>query len=268
VPIEHHLNDPLIGQDPLVSAIENEIPAYRAISPLAVFSLIFGILSILSFTGWFFLGFAVLAIGLGVMAERKIQRMPDVLTGRGLAQAGIGLGLVFGLMAFTTSTVQGVLRANQAKQFALRYEDTFKKGTVNELLWLGQPPSTRKLMGPDEYIKKRTENSKDEMMFDQETGTVRGLKKKLQEAGADFHFDRVEQHGDDGMNMFASALFDVHLPNSTDPAEREGHALAFMKAMKFEGKYDWWVEEFRYPYQPQSYVPAAKPVDDGHGHAH
>ena len=37
------------------SAIENEIPAYRAISPLAITSLILGALSILSFAHWFFL---------------------------------------------------------------------------------------------------------------------------------------------------------------------------------------------------------------------
>ena len=76
------------------TVIENEIPAYRAISPLAVLSLVLGLLSLLCFTDPSFLVVAALAVTAGLLADRKIQRMPDVLTGRRLAQAGVALGLL------------------------------------------------------------------------------------------------------------------------------------------------------------------------------
>ena len=84
--------------DQIGSVIENELPAYRAISRLAVFSLIFGFLALFSFAHWFFYLFAVLAIVAGIAANVTIKRYPDMLTGRGLASAGIAMGLIFGLV--------------------------------------------------------------------------------------------------------------------------------------------------------------------------
>ena len=92
------------------SVIENELPTYRAISPRAVFSLICGILALFSLAHPFFYVFAVLAVVLGLSADRNIQRYPDMLTGRGLAKAGAAMGLIFGLGVFTVTTVQGYHR--------------------------------------------------------------------------------------------------------------------------------------------------------------
>ena len=44
--------------------------------------------------------------------------------------------------------------------------------------------------------------------------------------------------------------------------------MVVMKADSTKGRYEWRVEELRYPYKPATYVPAAKAVDDGHGHSH
>ena len=68
--------------------IENELPTYRAISKTAVFSLLFGILALFSFTHWFFYVFAILAIVTGIAANVSIKRYSDIITGSGLAQAG------------------------------------------------------------------------------------------------------------------------------------------------------------------------------------
>ena len=92
--------------------IENEIPTYRAISARAIFSVAFGVLSGCGFAHWFFYTFAVLAIVFGIWAHLKIKQLPDILTGKGLANFGIGLGLVFGLASGTVSTV-AVLCASQ-----------------------------------------------------------------------------------------------------------------------------------------------------------
>ena len=130
------------------SAIENEIPAYRAISPLAITSLILGALSILSFAHWFFLSFAVAAVVLGFLADRKIGRFSDVLTGRGFAQAGIGLGLIFGLAAVTTSAVQGYLRTSAATRFATAYAQVLQDKSLEDALWYQAPPEAAE--GEDE----------------------------------------------------------------------------------------------------------------------
>ena len=57
-------------------AIENELPAYRAISPHAVVGLIAGVLAVISFASLYFLAFAVIAILLGIYADRRIRRSP------------------------------------------------------------------------------------------------------------------------------------------------------------------------------------------------
>src|SRR5262245_38867194 len=64
---------------PKESPIENELPTYRAISNLAVFSVISGALASFSFADLTFLFFSVLAIVLGILAHRAIKRTPDVL---------------------------------------------------------------------------------------------------------------------------------------------------------------------------------------------
>jgi hypothetical protein len=39
-----------------------------------------------------------------------------------------------------------------------------------------------------------------------------------------------------------------------------------VKAVPVNGKYDWWVQQFVFPYTPRSYVAPEKPVVDEHGH--
>src|SRR5262249_3478299 len=137
-----------------VSAIENQIPTYRAISPEAVVSLICGVLAILSFAHWSFLICAVAAIVLGVRADRKIVRLSDVLTGRGLAQAGIALGLAFGLSAITLTVVQDWILARAASKFGRLYETVLAKGTLEDNLWYGQPPQARTGKTPEQIAKE------------------------------------------------------------------------------------------------------------------
>ena len=110
------------------SPIENELPTYRAISSRAVLSVLCGILSLFSIANSFFFIFAVLAVVLGFTADWNIQRYPDILTGRRLAQTGVALGLIFGLGIFTVSSVQGFIRARNAESFAKHYAEVFKNG--------------------------------------------------------------------------------------------------------------------------------------------
>jgi hypothetical protein len=252
------------------SAIENEIPAYRAISPGAVAALILGMMSVLSFAYPYFLILPVLAVLIGFRADRKIQRLPDMLTGRGIAQAGVGLGLIFGLCSVSIDGVQGFLRKNQAKQCALEYLDHVKKDTIEQLMWLGQAPARRASTTPEAMAEELRKNPEGEQKFEMQFAGVRGLKQAASAPGSEVHFEGIETHGLDGLTPYAGAVFDVHVPNAPTPEQKENSAFVLMKAAQNPKttRYEWYVESVQYPYKRASYTTPTKPVDDGHGHGH
>jgi hypothetical protein len=267
VPIDQNVHAPA-AEPPVVSAIENEIPAYRAISAGAVFSLIFGILAILCYTHPFFLSFAALAVVLGILSDRKVQRLPDVLTGRGLAQAGIALGLTFGLTALTITTVQSFLLKREAGQFARQLEPVFSKGTLDDYFWYQRPPEIRATTTPEQVGKEMKGKTPDQRMIDFQLTPINDLRKALSEPGSDIHFAGIEGQADDGTSSYAYALYNVHIANPKTPGENETYAMAVLKGKRTGGKFGWWIEDVRYPYRPASYEPPTKQPDDGHGHAH
>jgi hypothetical protein len=249
-----------------VSPIENEIPTYRAISPAAVFSLILGVLAVLSFSHWVFLACAAAAIVLGILADRKIVRFSDVLTGRGIAQAGIALGLVFGLSAITITVVQDWILVREGSKFARTYEGVLAKGTVEDAIWYGQPPLYRSQKTPQDLVTELKKSRPGSSMFDMENAALMKLHQRVGE-GADVHFVEIEQRGKDGMNVFAAALFELHGQGSKPLPEGEEYAMVLMKGMPKNRRYEWWVDQVAYPYKRDSFKPEVKPVDDGHGHA-
>jgi hypothetical protein len=251
------------------SAIENEIPTYRAISPQAVLALVFGVLALFSVTHLIFLVFALAAVVTGALADRKIQRLSDVLTGRRLARAGIALGLVFGLGAPTTWLVQIQIRQAEATKFAKRFTEILKNGSAEEAFWYKQPPALRKGKTPQEIIAEITKGSRDPRMLDRDLAPFRAIKSRLTAAkGEEIHFEKVERHDSEGFDSHAAALLELHGPGSKDFPETEQHALVVMKGSCRNGKMEWWVEGLRFPYTPSTYTAPVKPVDDGHGHAH
>ncbi|MFO0910176.1 MAG: DUF4190 domain-containing protein [Isosphaeraceae bacterium] len=255
-----------LAEPPTVSVIENELPTYRAISPGAIFALLLGLVAVLSYAHPFFLIFAVAAIVVGALADRKIQRMPDILTGQKLAQIGIALGLTFGLTSFTIDTVQSMLRKRAAAAFARQYETVLTKGAFEDAVWYGQNPDRRANTTPAKLVNEMKTKASDPRMFDMQTQVLHDLKDRLAEPEAAARFVEIEGHGDDGTNMVATALYEVHLPKRSTPGPKDTHALAILKGRKEKGKYEWWVEDVRFPYEPASYVAPEKPVDDGHGH--
>jgi hypothetical protein len=254
------------------SAIENEIPTYRAISPRAVLSVICGFLALFSLAHPFFYLFAILAVVLGFTADRNIQLYPDILTGRTLAQMGVGMGLIFGLAIFTVSTVQAYLVTRNANGFASFYGTLYKSSGLGEILWWGMHPSQRKSMTAEDVIQKlQTSKKAETAAYDMRISGVRNLKKRLDSSkDQELHFVKIEREGAEGLTHVALALFEVHGPPSKDfPQERE-YALGFLKGIsRSSGKgYDWWVDELVYPYKPQTADLPETPIDDGHGHSH
>jgi Domain of unknown function (DUF4190) len=258
------------------SAIENELPAYRAISAQAIFSTVCGAVAIFTFAHPFFYLAAILAIVLGIVAHRAIRQHPDMLTGRWLANAGIALGLIFGLGSGTYTTVQSYVRTRLSEQFAHKYEGILQTNSLAELLLYNLHPDGRKDQTGEQLLQMlESTKPKDKMMAEQKYGSLLALNKRLK-ASKDEHieFVAIEAVGEDDsrgieMPVFALAVYEVNGPGNKEFPEKQQFALALLKGRLKDKQYEWWVDEIKFPYKPKSYVPAAKgPPDDGHGHAH
>ena len=257
--------------------IENEIPTYRAISARAIFSVACGVLSVCSFAHWFFYRFAVLAIVFGIWAHLKIKQLPDILTGKGLANFGIGLGLVFGLASGTVSTVEYFVRIRQATLFAKTYAAVLERADKAEMLWYNAHPDMRKGKTATQISDELDAKPNEKRMMQQSMGPLAQmfkLQKRLSSTkGQEVKFVKIEAVGDEvgmgtDLKIYALALFRIEGPPSKDSPLDHEHILAVMKARPVGRVYEWWVEQTMYPYTNQTYSPP-EPVghdEDGHGH--
>ena len=263
------------------SPIENELATYRAIAPSAVASLIFGVAAVFSFADYRFLIAAGLAIGFGVLALLKLRRQPEALTGGGMARVGIALGLGLGLSAVTFDFVSNWLVARDAERFVrgdivTLLNDRDFDGT----LWYKMPPDERRGMTPEQTSASiKSSLDSDPMRFDSIAGSLsRVIETRLRphkEAAA--RFDRIEKSGYDGMTPFAVALVRIEgagpLPKDlarttsggTDP-DRPDYLGVVMKRAGTGDNQAWWVSDYLYPYNPESYREAPVKIDDGHDH--
>ena len=254
------------------SAIENEIPSYRAISRYAVFSLICGIIASFSFASLFFLVFSVAAVILGILAHLGIKKYPDMITGRGLANVGIALGLIFGLIVSTYTGVHALILSQSANRFGQVYLKVLAEGNLGDALWYGQFPDNRKDLTPEDALKEYEQAKTKEKMFrDQKLAPLKSLKKRLESSkGTHLHFVNIEQQGldDSGAQIiyFATALYEVEGADDKGSAGEKQYALAIFKGLPKGRNYDWWVEDVRFPYERKTFAAPEKAVDDGHGH--
>jgi hypothetical protein len=264
-------------------AIENELPAYRAIHPLAVIALVLGCISALSFADLGFLAAAVAAVVVGLVADRKIRKMSDVLTGQRLARAGIALGAVCGLSAYTYSTVGSFLLQREAARFARQYvDDVFpaaggargggdagKGSPVATAVWYQLPPENRKGLSPNGAIEMLRRAGAD--TYELQTRSVRTIQDRLHADPVHqrIEFVTIERVGYDGIKPKAQALLRVAGPPLEKFPEAQEFALLLLEGERHGGgRINWHVEGVAYPYKPYSYVPKPEPVDDGHGHGH
>lgn len=273
------------------SPIENEIPSYRAINPLAVLSIVLAVLSILSFANSWFLLASLFGVILGALGIRQISSQPDVWTGSTLAKSGIALSLAFGISAFTVSSVQIFLIRQKAAHFAQTYlVKALNNPDINYALWYRLTPPERKFTKPLDTKDRFTDASRGPESFRMSAGQVYGLHLLLErDPKARVEFLRVEQAGYDGINPTALVLLKVHHAPDIEKKSQEqelqhqeskdlppieplmtvgDYAAVVLLADSLTSSDAWWVSQYIYPYEPDSYVQAAEPVDDGHGHAH
>ncbi len=197
-----------------------------------------------------------------------------MLTGRGLANTGITLGLIFGLGVLTYTAVQNFILARDASKFADMYAKVLKEGSFGDALLLRSDGETRKTKTAAEMEKDfDAMKARDRGLAEQKWRPLNNLRKALAPKDAHIHLVGIEDQGvDDGrtgrVGYFALALFEIEGPPSKSGSESKQFALAILKAMAKGRHYDWYVEDLVFPYMPKSYEAAAKPADDGHGHPH
>jgi hypothetical protein len=260
-----------------VPAIDNEIITYRAISGMAVVSVVCGILASFSFASLYFLAFSVAAIGAGFLALRSIKRFPDMFTGRGLANAGITLGLVLGLAAYTYEFVTNYVRTSDAGRFAKHYAEVMKTGSLGDILLLDMNPAMRKgksAKDAESDLEAAQAKPKEKMSMDQRITPIRTLRKRLAASpNENFHFVDIEGHGIEethgaAIQYYAFALFEAEGPGSKEFPETKQYALAILKGQPAGRSTEWWVDDIKFPYVPQTYALPTQAADDGHGHPH
>jgi hypothetical protein len=257
--------------DPADAAvIDNELPAYRAISPGAIVTLVLGIASVFCFTSLWFLVVVALAMVIGLLSIRKIRRLPDVLTGAVYARVGIALALVFGLSPVTNLVVSDFQMDRDASRFATHFTEVIKSQPVDTSLWFQQSPEYRKTKRPDEIAEevKQVKSPASPDMYKDKTASVSKIKERLRGPNEAIHFAKIESKAVDGLTIYANALIELDGPG-TEEFPKEQFALVELTKGPGSGPYDWVVKEIRFPYKPASAVAVVeKKGDDGHGHGH
>jgi hypothetical protein len=252
------------------SAIENELPTYRAISWRAILSVLLGILAVFSVAHPFFYLCAVLAVLLGITADWNIQRYSDILTGRKLAHTGVALGLIFGLGIFTYATVQAMVCSRSAESFARYYADVAKTASLPDLMMLGIPPSQRSSVTPEDLMKRLELTKRKDPTMEMKLTPIRTLKQRLDSSkDQEIHFVKLEKEGREKLTHIALALFEIRGPETKEFPQKEEFALVRLHGSSEVGKgYEWWVDDVSYPYKPSTATIPEKSGGDGHGHVH
>jgi hypothetical protein len=257
-------------KSPPISAIENEFPAYRAISSLSVLSLILGLGSVFCFASPWFLVVVAGSVVAGWVAIRKIRQLPDVLTGTGYARVGIGLGLLFGLTSVTYAVVQEINVHFEAGAFAKNYAEVIKDKPMSLALWYQQRPEYRKTKSPDEIAdelkKMKSPSSPDP--YGEKTAPIQRMKDRLKGKDETIRFYKVEKQAIIGLDVYANALLEFDGPGSKEFPEKEQFAILQLFKRGGGGADDWEVQEIQFPYTLGTVEPKIEKKDDGHGHGH
>lgn len=256
-------------EDSRASVIENEIPTYRAIHPLAVVSLFFGLASLLSFASYNFLVASVLAIVAGAWALLKIGRFPDLYTGQQLARAGLALAVICAVSSVTIDVTRRYIVHRDASAFVNEYIDALNSRRLADAMWYRLPPTERRGTTPEEAVRifreQYTDPGANERMF----GAIRLLNGRLAKEDGHVELIKLEQSGWDALTPYGIGLLKVVLnkPTGTVTTEDQYARVYVKKTLDVKAaRRPWFVEDVGYPYKPNSFTLPEKAVDDGHGH--
>ncbi|NQU23016.1 MAG: DUF4190 domain-containing protein [Candidatus Nealsonbacteria bacterium] len=91
-------NEPRPNDSRLPDSAGRKVADYRSVCRLAVVSVAFGLLSILTVFHWSLFTIPLIGVVLAWTALVRISELPDELIGRGLAWTGLGLSLALGTL--------------------------------------------------------------------------------------------------------------------------------------------------------------------------
>lgn len=238
--------------------IENEVPAYRALSRAAIASLVFGMASIFSFVSIYFVALGVLAIAFGVAAQRNIRRLPDVLTGSRMANAGTGLGLMFSLAALTIAGVQLWIVDRDSARFMREYVDALKSGVVDRPLYFENHPEGRKGKSPEEMAKSVRDSMRAQSMFDSQTQPIRDIQRRLASSpGQTIEVARRIGYEVSGMDVYTKYLLTLKGPKNQDFPEETQYATVVLQGFPHGRTYAWQVRGIKFPVTQDEFRPTA-----------
>lgn len=136
------------SSDPHVSSLdEKPLTGYRGISVAAVLTLVLGSASALALVHPLLWVLPPLTVAVAVVALRAIDAEGSMLTGRGLALAGMSLALVFGLWAPARVLSRQWQLYRQARVFADEWFELVRTGKLPEAHQLSLPHADRQLPG-------------------------------------------------------------------------------------------------------------------------
>ena len=248
------------------------IPAYRAVSPTAVVSLLLGLLAVASFVEPTFFAASALAIVVGLVADRKIRRMPEVYTGRGLAQAGIAMGLVFGLAAGTNMIVNAMIIRRGANAFGREVAKALDSAELERVVHLKMPSDARKELKAGEALERlRKAGASSPDIYVTEVGAIEAIISRIKGGLGHVEFEEVESTAHAGVVPVAGARVRITGPPEPKGVPTGDHAWLELKGEFGTGR--WHLGTVKYPYEPktvglQSSATSKKGDDDGHGHSH
>jgi hypothetical protein len=186
------------------------------------------------------------------------------------------MGLIFGLTVVTYTGLQHFILKRDAARFAAEYAKVLQDGSFGDVLLYRDLPERRKDQTGAQKQKEYDEmKSRDRMAMEQRMAPLKNLHQALKVNGGRIRFVDVESQGVDASMVgavyyYAAVLYEIEGGAAKGAPETPQHqyALALFKARPKGRHYEWWVDDTRFPYVPQSYQLQSKPVDDGHGHAH
>ena len=246
--------DPSTARRPIPGDLppdENVVSTYRAITPLAIASLVFGIAAILSFLSAWFVMSGALAVISGVMAIRAIRRLPEALTGERMANVGIMLGLLFSLAAVTISAVQVLIIRREAARFASSYVEAVQSGSLASVMFLQAEPVFRKDKTPDENLAELKKSGDKPGLFDMETRDSRAMVDRIKSTpGQKVSLVKIMSSQPDGLNAYAEALLMFQGPKTQEfPAESQ-YAVISLRGYPEGRLYVWKVGTVKFPATP------------------
>jgi hypothetical protein len=250
------------------SPIENELPTYRALTSWSIAALVLGIISLATFASLNFLVASIAAIASGAFALRQIRRYPDLLTGTGLANVGIAIGLITGLAAPTVFVVQRSIIDRQARSYGEQLAQALREKGLPDAFWLSQPPGARSQTTPEKLLAEVEASILEDPMAasDPRYTSLRDMASRLSSSDDQhLHVEGIEAKGYDGVTPFAFILMMLDGPTSEQFPDEQQFALVRVEATKYEGKRGWFVQDVTFPYEAGS---RANVVESAHGHDH